>query len=33
MPPTDPGACVDACAADTAAHILCSFNPGLAEGC
>ena len=35
MPATDPGACsdVDNCPRDTAAHILCQFNPDLAEGC
>jgi len=37
MPEGDPTLCEDtqsnSCARDTAAHILCSFNPELAEGC
>jgi mono/diheme cytochrome c family protein len=36
MPETDPSACsddFDTCPRDTAAHILCAFNPDLAEGC
>jgi len=35
MPKGNPGACTDAdsCAENTAAYILCAFNPGLAQGC
>ena len=35
MPQDSPAACEDSdnCARDTAAHVLCSFNPDLVEGC
>ncbi len=35
MPQGSPTACEDSdnCARDTAAHVLCSFNPDLVEGC
>ncbi|MDG2333379.1 MAG: cytochrome c [Myxococcota bacterium] len=33
MPQTDPLSCVGACAENTAAYILCEFNPTLTEGC
>ena len=33
MPKTGPAACVDDCAVNTAAHILCRFVPDSAEGC
>jgi len=35
MPQGNPAGCVDtdACAENTAAYILCEFNPTLAEGC
>ncbi len=33
MPEGSPAGCEDACADDTAAHILCAFNPEHADGC
>lgn len=33
MPPSAPNSCTNDCAMDTAAHVLCAFNPQLAEGC
>lgn len=33
MPKASPATCQNDCAIDTSAHILCSFNPDVAEGC
>ena len=33
MPLGDAAACQGQCAADTAAHIACAFNPGITTGC
>ena len=33
MPKTGPAACVDDCAVNTAAHVVCEFAPDSAEGC
>jgi len=33
MPPPLGTSCTGDCAEDTAAHIFCAFNPGLADGC
>ena len=33
MPQLDPTLCIDDCAENTAAHVMCTFNPDVAEGC
>ncbi len=33
MPQIDPTLCIDDCAENTAAHVMCTFNPDVAEGC